>query len=320
MAETWIDQGGFLSNVKLSKKFVYSAQPLEKFRQFTDVKSALGKHEGESVNWLRVANLGTFGGRLTETNTMHESTQGKSFGTLTMYEEGNSIPFTQKVTTLSKFDLERIVTTGLRDDKAKCLDGLVEREFNQTKLRYVGTSTTGYVLTTNGTATVTNTSILNTFHMRKMILELKKRNVPGYGKLGGDYVTICSHEAAESMMGALESIFQYSDRGLKKLLEGEIGRYYGVRFVEDGFASRFIYDTNARTATAKSWAQTKSLDAYMFGGETVKEAVAIPEEIRVKEASDYGRSHGLAWYFLGGFKIYWETEGNTRIIKWDSAG
>ncbi|KKN66862.1 hypothetical protein LCGC14_0467300 [marine sediment metagenome] len=319
MAETWVDQGGYLSNTKLSKKFVFSSQPLEKFRQFTDIKSALGKHEGESVNWMRVADLGTFGGRLTETNTMHESTQAKSWGTLTMYEEGNSIPFTQKVTTLSKFELEKIITGGLKDDKAKCLDGLVEREFNQTKLRYVGTATGGYVLTTNGTATATNTSILNTYHVRKMILELKKRNVPGYGKLGGDYVMICSHEAMEGLTGALESIYQYSDRGLKKLLEGEMGRYYGVRFVEDGFASRFTYSSTARTATAKSWTGTKSLDAYLFGGETVKEAIAIPEEIRVKEKSDYGRSHGLAWYFLGGFKIYWDTAANSRIIKWDSA-
>lgn len=318
MAETWIDQGSYLSNTKLSKEFVFSAQPMEKFRQFTDVKRALGKHEGESVNWLRVADLGTFGGRLTETNTMHESSQSKSWGTLTMYEEGNSIPLTQKVTTLSQFDVKKLVTRGLGDDKAKCLDGLVERQFNATPLRYVGTSTSGYILTTNGTATVTNTSILNTYHMRKMILELKKRNVPGYGKLGGDYVSICSFEAMESFQGSVESLLGYTERGLKKILEGEIGRFYGVRMIEDGYASRFVYDTTTRTSTAKSWTQNKSLDAYMFGGETVMEAIAIPEEIRAKEESDYGRSHGIAWYFLGGHKIFWESEGNARIIKWDS--
>ncbi len=206
MAETWVDQGGYLSNTKLSKKFVYSAQPMQKFRQFTDIKSALGKHEGESVNWMRVANLGTYGGRLTETNTMHESTQAKSWGTLTMYEQGNSIPLTQKVKTLSQFEVEKIVTTGLKDDMAKVLDGLVERQFNACLLRFVGTSTTGYILTTNGTATTTNTSALNLYHVRKMILELKKRNVPGYGSLGGDYAMICSHEAMESMQASVETV------------------------------------------------------------------------------------------------------------------
>ena len=43
------------------------------------------------------------------------------------------------------------------------------------------------------------------------------------------------------------------------------------------------------------------------------------EEIRAKEITDYGRSHGLAWYFMGGWKIAWNDEPNARIIKWDSA-
>jgi len=32
MAETWVDQGGYLSNTELSKKFFFSAQPMFKFR------------------------------------------------------------------------------------------------------------------------------------------------------------------------------------------------------------------------------------------------------------------------------------------------
>ncbi|MHC4616412.1 MAG: major capsid protein [Planctomycetota bacterium] len=320
MAETWVDQGGYLSNTELSKKFYYSAQPLYKFRQFTDVKSALGKHKGQSENWLRVADLGTVGGSLTETSTMIESSQAKTWGTISVDEYGNSIPFTFKVTALSKFDVEQIVKKGLRDDMVKCLDGSVERKFNETLLRYVGTATGGYVLTTNGTATASNTSVLNTYHIRKMVLELKKRNVPGYGSLNGDYVCVASHEAMENMFAALQDINQYVESGHKKILNGEVGRYFGVRFVEDGYASRFTYSASGRTSTAKSWGQNQSLDAYLFGAETVKEAVSCPEEIRAKEVTDYGRSHGIAWYFLGGWAIMWDTAANSRIIKWDSAG
>lgn len=319
MAETWIDQGGYLSNTLLNKKFVIAAQPLMRFRQFTSTKSSLGKHAGQSENWLKVSNLGTYGGELTETSTMIETTQAKSWGTLTVNEYGNSIPMTQKVKTLSQFDLEKIVRDGLLDDCVKCIDGKVEREFNSTVLRYVGTATGGYALTTNGTASATNTSALNTYHLRKMILELKKRNVPGYGSINGDYAAICSVNAAEGLMGALESVYQYTDSGLKKLLNGEIGRYYGCRIVEDSFATRFTYSSSARTATAKSWTGSYSLDAYVFGSPTVREAVVIAEEIRGKEVTDYGRSNGLAWYFLGGWKLEWDDEPNARIIKWDSA-
>ncbi len=59
---------------------------------------------------------------------------------------------------------------------------------------------------------------------------------------------------------------------------------------------------------------------YIFGKDTVKEAIAVPEEVRLKVTTDYGRSKGMAWYFLGEWKIMWETEANARIIKWDSAG
>lgn len=319
MAETWVDQSGYLTNTKLNKKFQMSAQPMLKFRQFCDFKSSLGKNQGESENWLRIADVGTYGGSLAETNTMHETTQAKTWGTITITEYGNSIPTTGKIKTLSQFDVDQYVKKGLMNDMVRCIDGLVERQFNSCALRYVGSSTTTYALTTNGTATSVNTSVLNSYHIRKMALELKKRNVPGYNSLNGDFVMINSVEAMESLAGALETVNSYVESGYKQLLAGEVGRWYGVRFVEDSFASRYTYDSSARTATAKSWAQAQSLDGYMFGADTVMEAIAVREEIRAKETTDYGRSHGLAWYYLGGFVIVWDTAANCRIIKWDSA-
>lgn len=269
---------------------------------------------------MKVANITDYGGKLVETTTMHETTQQLQWGTLTVDEYGNSIPHTFKVEALSEFDLKQIIREGLLDDAVKCIDGEIERQFNAALLRYVGTTTTAGTVTTNGTATVVNTSVLNTYHIRKMALELKKRNVPGWSDLGGDYVMICSVEAMENIMASMESINQYTETGYKKLLNGEQFRYHGVRFVEDSFATRYTYDSTARTATAKSWTKAKSLDAYMFGSPTVREAVVVPEEIRAKVVTDYGRSKGLAWYFLGGWKIERdEAQADSRIIKWDSA-
>lgn len=42
-----------------------------------------------------------------------------------------------------------------------------------------------------------------------------------------------------------------------------------------------------------------------FGADSVYEAVAIPEEIRVKTSVDFGRDQALAWIFLGGWKMVW---------------
>jgi N4-gp56 family major capsid protein len=317
---TWGTHSGYLSNAELNMQFQMSAQPLLRFRQFVGLKDAFGKQKGESVNWLKVADLGTIGGKLVETNTFHQSSQSLTWGTLTVDEYGNSIPFTFKIETLSRFDLEEIIREGLQNDMVKVVDGLVERQFNACKLRYVGSSTTTYALTTNGTATVSNTSVLNTYHVRKMVTELRKRSVKGFSKAGGDYVFNCSVEAMENIVAALESVHQYTESGFQPIANGEAGRYYMTRFVEDQFATRYVYDSTARTATAISWAQAQSGVGYLFGQGTVREAVAVPEEIRMKIPTDYGRSKGIAWYALLGHKIEWETAGDTRIIKWDTAG
>ena len=60
---------------------------------------------------------------------------------------------------------------------------------------------------------------------------------------------------------------------------------------------------------------------FFFGNDTVAEAIAVPEEMRGKIPTDYGRSKGVAWYYLGGFGIVHNSTtapGNARVVKWDS--
>jgi hypothetical protein len=125
------------------------------------------------------------------------------------------------------------------------------------------------------------------------------------------------------MSQALEAINQNIETGYQKLLMGEQGRYHGTRFVEDTYATAFTVDAAARTATAKTNFDTNSLsgEAYFFGSPTVREAIVVPEEIRMKVTTDYGRSKGLAWYSLLGWEIEWNATdaSDARIIKWDSA-
>jgi len=314
---TWTQKSGFLTNNVLSEELFFVSQPLLRFRQFVDIKKAFGKNSGESVNYNKVSNVGTLGGTLAETSTMNETKQAITQGTLTVSEYGNSIPFTGKIESLSEFDIKQIIRDGLVDDMVKVIDGAVEAQFNSAPLRYVGTTTAAGTVTTDGTATATNTSVLNSYHVKKMRLELEKRNVAPYD--GEDYVMICSLEALEGLETSLESVNQYTEAGYKKILNGEVGRMHGVRFVKDGWASRNTIDLSARTSSEKSWSTGNSLSAYMFGKTTIMEAVACPEEIRMKVVTDYGRSKGLAWYFLGGWDLIWTTAANSKIIVWDSA-
>lgn len=319
MPMNWTTNSGYLSNGELNKKVQMAAQPLMKFRAFCSLKEDFGKQKGETINWLRAANVSTMGGKLVETNTMHEASQDLTWGTLSVSEYGNSIPFPYKLEALSMWDIEQIIREGLLNDMVKCIDGEVEREFNKTPLRYVGSSTTAYALTTDSTAALTNTSALNEYHVKNIIDIMHDRNIPGISQAGGDYVCIGSSLALRGIRDDIESLDKYTANGITKIYNGEIGRFNGCRFVLDTFASKYVYDSTARTATAISWSGGLSAPAYFFGEGTVREAIVNPEEIRVKIPSDYGRSKGLAWYMLGGFGIDREDHANARIVKWDSA-
>lgn len=317
MAHLWVNDSDVHFSPELSKFLRYSAQPNLKFRQFADVKDAMGKDQGDSFNFPKVANVSTIGGTLVETATIPQASQTITKGTLAITEYGNSIPYTFKLDVLSQFDIEMIIDKGLKDDVVKVLDAAVHAQFDACVLRYVATTTAAATLTTDGTATATNTSVLNEYHIRKMKLELEKRNVPGFA--GDTFVFVGSLEAIESLNGAMVSINQYTQAGYEKIFNGEQGMIHGVRLVKDNNATRFTYDLTARTSTAKTWSGGFSGEGFMFGKDTVMEGVATPEQVRAKEVTDYGRSKGIAWYFLGGWQLIWEDEGNSKIIKWDSA-
>lgn len=118
----------------------------------------------------------------------------------------------------------------------------------------------------------------------------------------------------------LEAVYQYRDEGFQMIYNGEIGKFEGVRFIEQTNIGHGYANTSTSTAT---WTNGLSDWAFFFGEDTVAEAIVVPEEIRGQIPTDFGRSKGIAWYYLGGFAL---TQGTTsgqarqsRIVKWDSA-
>lgn len=107
------------------------------------------------------------------------------------------------------------------------------------------------------------------------------------------------------------------------IMRGEIGRYEDFRLVEQnsipkgGAVNSLTFDPINNVADP--WDNLKSSWAFFFGADTVTEAVCIPEEIRAKLPGDFGRSRGVAWYYLGGFGMIHTDVTNSRVIKWESA-
>lgn len=298
-----------MSAKNLSKEMRTAVIPLVRFRQFAEAKVASGGlHKGLTFHWNVYGSVATAGGTLTETTTMPETNFTITQGTLTMYEYGNSVPYTGLLDDASEHPVRDIVHKVLKVDAKQTLDSAAHTQFNLSPLRVVptaGTSSTAVTLTTNGTATATNSIALNNNHVKAIVDVMKERNIPAYQ--GGDYVALARPTALRTLKNNLESVKQYTDEGFRMILQGEVGRYEGVRFIEQ---------TNIASA---AWSVGASDKVFFFGDDTVVEAVGVPEEIRGKLPGDFGRDRGVAWYYLGGFGIVHTLASQARIVVWDSA-
>lgn len=316
--------GGFMYSRQLSNVLRMAVQPLVKFRQFCDVRDASqqGKKKGDIFTWDVFSDVATAGGVLTETNTMPETNFTITQGTLTMTEAGNSVPYSAKLDNLSKLPVQELIQKVLKNDAVKAFDRLAWSQFNQTLLRAIptgGTDTSAVTLYTNGTVTGTNSVAYNNAHAKSIVDLMKERNIPAY--LGDDYYALAWPSTLRGFKNNLETIHQYSDTGFKLIMNGEIGRYENTRYVEQTNIAKGIGTTGIATSAGgdmAGWTNGKSDWIFFMGNDTVAEAIALPEEMRGKIPSDYGRSKGVAWYYLGGYGIVHTLAANARIVKWDS--
>jgi N4-gp56 family major capsid protein len=294
-----------------------AVQPIVKFRQFCDVKDAAhqGLHRGDTFHWNVFSDVSTQGATLTETNTVPETSFTIAQGTMTITEAGNSVPWTGKLDDLSEQPVAEVIRKVLKTDAKKAFDNLASAEFNKAALRVAptgGSSATAVTLTTNSVCTITNSLALSNNHVKSIVDVMKERNIPAY--TGDDYYAIAWPTTFRAFKDDIETLKSYVDQGFRMIMNGEIGRYDGVRFVEQTFKAKGSIGT-----AAAAWTNGLSDWVVFFGEDTVAEAVAVPEEIRGKIPGDYGRDRGIAWYYLGGFGIVHTQAAQNRIVIWDSA-
>lgn len=308
----WTNEGTYLHSPKLSQQMREQSAPKFLWRQFVDIKDALGKNAGDSAQFTKRLRIDTRGGTLVETTTMPSNRIRVIKDSVTVTEWGNAVPFTQKIETLSEFKMRSEYEKGLVQDQKDTIDNDIATQFKTAKFKVVCTATTKtVVVTTNGTATATAANNPSDANIRAIVDLAKKKQIP---KLGNYYASIGSTEFISGIYDYLQSVAQYADPEFR--FGDEIGRYYGTRFMEDNN----ILSNAIGTGSAFG-------EGVVFGDEAVCEAVALPEELRYEE-TDMGRSKKLAWYAILGFKKIWDLstddlnstgKGIERIIHVTSA-
>lgn len=319
--------GGFMYSDELSNVLRTALQPVVKFRQFCDAKDAMDKGlgRGQTYSWNTYSDVATGGNTLDEDEEMPTTNFTIRQQSLTVTELGNSVPYTGKLDNLSKQPVSEIIHKVLKNDAKKTLDGKAFEQFDLTPWKVQaasGTSTNAVVTVTAGSIGVTNNVAFRKDHVKPIVDIMKERNVPPYQ--GDDYFAIAWPSTYRTMKNDLEAIHTYVDQGFVMIMNGEIGRYEGMRFVEQTNVAKGGAEDSAtfNFRTADPWNNAVSDWIFFFGEDTVAEALVIPEEMRAKIPTDYGRSRGVAWYYLGGFGIVHGAAGdaiNYRILKWESA-
>lgn len=297
--------GGFFTNNQLSMQVRYKAQTMQRFRQFCDTEMAAGAGRGEKVFFNKVSNISTGGGTLVETDTIPKRNYTITQGTLTLNEYGNSIPFTQKLRTLSEIQVPETVRTVLQNDMKTVLDSAAATQFKTND--YIATITNTATTTFGSAAAALATAGANMSdkNVRDIVDRMKTLNIPK--RDNDEYVCIASTNSIRGLYDFFES--KAVNTTMAPLYRGEVGTYYGCRFIEE---TNFLSNADGSNGLYG--------EAVFFGADAVREGIAIPEEIRIAIPSDYGRDQGIAWYGLLGFQQTWDfsADGQTRIIVVDS--
>ena len=301
--------GGYMYSDELSETLRTELQPNCRFRQMCDIEEGKGENKGDKLHWNVYSDVVDEGGELPETSAMPETNFNIRKESMTVTEYGNSVPYTGKLNNLSKAPVEKIVKKVMKNDARKVLDKAAHAQFNLTPLTVspagAGGDSSTAIVTESGGCTVTNNAALTKSHVKAIADEMKERDIIPFD--GEDYASLARPSTLRTFKDDLEGISVYVDQGFKQVMHGEIGRYEGIRFAEQ---------TNVAT---EGWTNGKSDAAFFFGADTVCEGIVIPEEVRGKIPTDYGRSKGVAWYYLGGFGLCHTDAAEARILKWDSA-
>ncbi len=281
MAQVWAvsEDGGFMYSDQLSSVLRTALQPMCRFRQFADIKEGKGKSAGDRIFWNVYSDVETAGAVLTEGTAIPETKFTITQENLIVTETGNSVPFTSKLDDLSKHSVTEVIHKVLKNDARRVLDGLAHDQWDLTPLSVrpagVGADSTTDIVLEVGGPTVANNAALTTDHVKKISDLMKERSITPYD--GEHYCAIARPFALRAMKDELEDIYKYVDQGFSLIYKGEIGRYEGIRFVEQ------------TSVASEGWATGLSDAVYFFGADTVAEGVVIPEEVRGWESCHASR-------------------------------
>lgn len=220
-----------------------TATPMMVFDQFVEEKRNFVADKGQRVVWTIYRQLAPSISSLSETVDV-DGAQIQDFQVdFTVNEYGYSIGTTEKLNLLSYFGpIENIVRTLLAPQMAHSVDILARNAF------WAGAPTT-YANGAANRAALTSSDVATIDIIKQAAFRLSTQRVQ---PAGGNYVCVTHPAVIYDLRedSLWENAGVYSDPG--RLMTGEVGRIYGVRFIESHHARLANAGGNATQTTLSS--------------------------------------------------------------------
>lgn len=289
-----------------SAEIWFAALPILKFDQFSTKKTELGVQPGRTIQIPRYGNIKR-GGRLTEGVRLQTRAMSMSLQSITVFEQGNAIGFSEYLLQTSFYDQLSAASLLLGRDMALVLDGQLRDTVVLGTNTVFGGGKASRVL-------VTAADKMDTQALKDAVETLETHNTPKWA--GDHYICFLHPHQGRSLRDDNDWINASLYAGATQIYTGEIGRYEDVRFITstvmpNGQNSATDPDTgdyvdigfNPVLASGYAGNQTIIYQAVMFGEYSYGHATAMPVELRDNGVEDFGREHGLAWYAIWGQNV-----------------
>jgi N4-gp56 family major capsid protein len=295
-----------------SPEIYWKAQPILVMHQIAETKEELMVEPGKTIQFLRFGDVENGeDDTIAEDETVKVDAMNSSSFQVTVRERVKGLGFSEVAL--------RTYFTNHMDDVTKKLGRIYAR--NTDKLVGNELYRTSNVIFANGRAdrsALVSSDVMNTELVDELLVSLAENKAPKNSRYGA-YVAFVSPRQARALRNDPKFLQYHMYGSPEDRLNGEIGRYEGVRFVETTMIRRVQTDgkllidggfvgtdfnhagTGIASGVANIYSTNTPVDVGLIVGDNViGHATSLPVELRDNGIEDFGRTRKLAYYTIDG--------------------
>jgi len=280
-----------------SRDALFEAMPMMYFRNFCAFKQELGAEPGETVQFLKIANLAPGGMLPSETSPIPKQKYSDSIVSIQVHEYGNAVQMSKRALEASFRNMMQDAATLLGRDYGLTVDRVCRDAFLSTGNKQYMTSSAGNGKPADGEGTTIGqvNGTFSAYAIKNAIETLKTNNAPMVVR-GGDQFYVCA--AHPHQIRSLRddpdwlNAVRYGNPQL--LYNGEVGRFENVIFLET---------TQMPILVGAGKGGANVYRAVVWGSEPVGFAETVPFGLVNDGVEDFGRLVSIGWYSIFGAGI-----------------